>query len=407
MNRYKFLRVDETEIEFFEKFLNDSALEGWHPVNHWASPFGIIKFSKDIRKSTKYTVVFNQAITGAQLKLNKNQTKRESDAKFKAFLKEFDVEHVMRYYKFDILYSEIENDVFTDREFQNDIIKKYIKEISIFLSALTVLYAIDIFLLVYYSKFMSFYLSFNLMRLVVYSLILIRYTAKFIKSIQYKKGKVKYNKKKWESTKNDLMSLLFPILNITILSLVPFMVIDLTKKFNILFIPIGLLMIFFYFYSAYRIENSKSTPESKIIHKFLVFFLAIIIFISFVSYSFNEKFIISYSDSPFNLSLTECNQTPSIDTSHSFFIQEYKISCDNDHVSIYKIKSPVYKKYFRDGAMTDLNIEQYSINEMYESEIRVIDDIWIPVYVFAKEDYILYTITPDNQLFSNLIKNLK
>ena len=274
MNRYKFLRVDETKIEFFEKFLNDSAREGWHPVNHWASPFGIIKFSKDIRKSAKYTVVFNQAITGAQLKLNKNQTKRESDAKFKAFLKEFDVEHVMRYYKFDILYSEIENDVFTDREFQNDIIKKYIKEISIFLSALTVLYAIDIFLLVYYSKFMSFYLSFNLMRLVVYSLILIRYAAKFIKSIQYKNGKVKYNKKKWESTKNDLMSLLFPILNITILSLVPFMVIDLTKKFNILFIPIGLLMIFFYFYSAYRIENSKSTPESKIIYKFLVFFFS-------------------------------------------------------------------------------------------------------------------------------------
>ena len=57
--------------------------------------------------------------------------------------------------------------------------------------------------------------------------------------------------------------------------------------------------------------------------------------------------------------------------------------------------------------MADLNIEQYRINEMYESEIRVIDDIWIPVYVFAKDDYILYTITPDNQLFSNLIKNLK
>ena len=407
MNRYKFLRVDETEIELFDTFLEKSAEQGWHPVSHWTSFFGILKFSKDISKSANYTVLFNQTVTGAQLKLNKKQTKRESDEKFKVFLEEFNVELVMTYGKFDILYSKTRNDVFTDKESQNIIITNYIKKLSVSFLLLAVFYAIVLLLFIFNTKFTDFFSSMNFFRLMLYSLILIMYSVKFIKGIQYRKGRVKYNKKKWESNKTDSMSLFSPIVIIIILLFFTFQFIASSNQINILFIPICIFIFIVCAYFSERVNQSKSTHESKVINSFLVVILAVIAFILSVHYSSNEKSIFTYSNVPFDLNLTECIQTPNIETSHSFFIQEYSISCDDDYVSVYKIKSPIYKKYFRDGAIGELGIDEYTLNNMNEGELTFINGKTIPVYVYVKENLIVYTISQDNQLFFKLINNLE
>ena len=407
MNRYKILRVDETEIEIFESFLNKSAEQGWHPMNHWTRYFGILKFSNDLIKKPNYTVLFNQAKTGAQLKLSKSQTKGESDEKFKAFLEEFNVEHVMKYSSFDILYTESEVDVFTDREFQNDIIKNFIKKISVSFLLLVVLYAITLYFLIYNLNFVGFLSSSNLITIIIYSEVLIIFCIKYFKGYRYKKGKITDSKMKWKTTKSDALTLLYFIYNILIVSALIFNTVELTKKFNILLIPIGFFLIIFSVYIFDKIDNSKSTNESKNINKVLTIFLAVILFFISGTFSNNQKFSFIYSNSPFDLSLTECNQSPNVDTSHSFFIQAYSVSCDEEYVSLFKIKSPIYKSYFRDGAMGELGIDEYTLNNMNEGELTVINGKTIPVYIYVKEDFIIYTISQDNQLFFKLINNLE
>ena len=407
MNRYKILKVEEMEIEIFEEFLNRVALKGWHPVDHWTRRFSILKFTKDISKKGLYTVALNQSKTDMQFERKKGVNSYESDDKFRVLLETFNVTQVLKYSSFDILYTESEVDVFSDREFQNDIIKNFIKKISVSFILLVVLYAITLYFLIYELNFVGFLSSSNLITIIIYSEVLIIFCIKYFKGYRYKKGKITDNKMKWKTTKSDALTLLYFIYNILIVSALIFNTVELTKKFNILLIPIGFFLIISSVYIFDKIDNSKSTNESKNINKVLTIFLAVILFFISGTFSNNQKFSFIYSNSPFDLSLTECNQSPNVDTSHSFFIQAYSVSCDEDYVSLYKVKSPIYKSYFRDGAMGELGIDEYTLNNMSEGELTVINGKTIPVYVYVKENFIIYTISEDNQLFFKLINNLE
>ena len=107
MNRYKILNVNEIEIETFSDFLNQSSKNGWHPVKYWASSLGILKFTKDEEKKGTYSVVFNQARVGSQVRNKRGLNNSQVDREYKEFLGSFDIDFVLTYRtKYDIFYSE-------------------------------------------------------------------------------------------------------------------------------------------------------------------------------------------------------------------------------------------------------------------------------------------------------------
>ena len=406
MNRYKILNVNEIEIENFSEFLNKSSKNGWHPVRHWARSLGILKFTKDEDKKGAYSVVFNQARVGSQVRNKRGLNNSQVDREYKEFLSSFDIDFVLTYRtKYDIFYSENGEEIITDESLQENLIKSHIKKVNFGFIFLAILNIFLVYVLLSISGIFSNLITLTIIPIIINTVFILSNAMKGYRGLQYLKGKKITRKSKWISTKTDYISLMISV--ISIMSFITYTLL-VYNNFNILtyiLVPLTVIitsMLYVYF-SA--IDNSMTNKNKRII-KFLSSLIVLVILVSVISIN-KEKLFLNQEVAVENEIIALFDEDiEKVHSFHSFLVQEFNVYLKDYDIKVYKIKTNVFTSFFKDLTMKNLGVENYIDGEIYKGTIKY-GRFEEQIDVFVKGDLIITASDENTLAFKKLLISME
>ena len=415
MNRYKILSVEHTEIDYFEEFLNKMAAEGWHPVKSFTRYIRILKFEYKPELKGEYSVVYNQYQTQVQYSRRDTLSNLQSDQEFKDMLSDFDVETVMTYGLFDILYSENNISVFNEVEQGVDIkirvTNKQMKQYVLICLLLVVISVINInsnvVPIVNYLRTINLFISLNTLVYVVATIRLVIRSQKFIKGENPKK------KTKWDGLSNiNLTSLGYIAVFLFIIVLLNSMM-QLMFSNNLVFkIIVPYIVLIALVVVIWRLIDRKNMGRNiRFVLKgvtvvILFWFFSINILLSLTSgfSTLNDNTIPSTT----KVESLLCDNVSGRHSFHSFFLQETDIYCrsteDSRNYTIYQIKSPIAKDALRERLINDLGINTFEYNKVFTYD-RENYGYTSNYRVLITREYIIETDS-DNEISESLVSYL-
>lgn len=380
MRKYKFLKINTSEIDYFCDFINKMAKEGWHPVNSWTRFFTILKFEYDPFKKGDYAVIYNQYKTSVQLIPAEDKSYLQSSDDFDESLVDSEIEKITTYTYFDILYSDNEEKTLENLRVSDAIKKRVAKKRTtqtMFAVALYI-FCIAIYYSMYSNSIVSLLETSILTLLILYSSILVGSIYDAIDSYRFYKGYPVRKKRKWDNLSNfNIHSLAFLSWIFILIFLISSVFYLVGASYSLLFTTLLLIMlIFLVAYIWYLIDKTINKRIHRNILKVIVtaVFAWMFMFIN-VSLLFNplSQFNQDIQSKNPNLVNAICSKEFYDYTSHSFFVQKYDIYCnDSDNskdVIVYEFKSQFGKAQLKEAVLKELGIKAYTEDVMFEQQV--------------------------------------
>ena len=415
MNKYKILKVDLTEIDYFEDYIKRMANEGWHPVKSWMSVFGILKFEYEPELVRTYSVVYNQIKSQVQFSKREMLSDYQSDREFKDMLDDFDVKLVMTYEGFDILYSENNISVFTEEEQQDDIrrnvAKKQIRNWLLF--GLVFSLSLYAFVTPSYNTIVDYLSTTYLFLFIVYGSWIIASIIMAYKNYRFVRGHKPKNKSKWTSIDNNNFYALLNVARIVIpLSIIPALLLSDTNGLAPIMFIETVIVILVIAGASIVIDIYKMQKRKRYALKIIVSIIILLVIHSvFLGFYWRSMFSSINADSSKPTSEIEkilCRNEVNTHRTHSFFVEEIDVSCRSGEeyerrYTLYEIKAPIAKGFFRDLIVDSLGMNSYPKDSAFKFMKYDGRDYYTEMNGLITDNYI---IESDNEIPNELISYL-
>ena len=415
MNKYKILKVDLTEIDYFEDFIKRMANEGWHPVKSWVSVFGILKFEYKPDLVRTYSVVYNQIKSQVQFAKREMLSDYQSDREFKDMLDDFDVKLVMTYEGFDILYSNNNISAFTEEEEQDDIRRNVAKKQLRNWAFFGIAYSLFIFAFISrgHKTIIDYLSTVNLFLTITYGMWIIVSINMVYKNDRVDKGHTPRKKDKGNSLDNSNFSAILGVFVIVILlSIIPvFLFSDTYGLAPIMFIEM-LVLIFLIAGALIIVDKFKMKKRNRYAFKIIVSILIFLV-INSIFFGFYWRNMLSSINDDLSKPTSEiekrlCRNEVKTYRTHSFFVEEIDISCRSgedyeERFTLYEIKFPIAKGLFRDLIVDSLGMNSFPKGSAFKFMKHDGRDYYSEMNGLITDNYI---IESDDEIPNGLISYL-